>query len=200
VRHLLSGVAECGVCGARCDRQINNGIPSYMCAGLPPRPGEKRPRRRHVSRTQAPVDALVTLAVVRRLEEPGLLARIVQAQEQRDDEAAGVEREIADLDAQMAEFVLSAQQASGIAAAAFAEVIAGLAARREAAQQRLMETGVVPSAVLDVAGPDAADRWDELPVERRRQVVRALLRVVIHRVSRRGARGFDASTVELLWR
>lgn len=191
VKHLLTGIAECGVCGAPLRRVKNRGYPSYACRGKDGRGASC------VSRLQAPLDAFVSLAIVKRMARPDVL-QLLNSRDEGSD-AASAARELTDLQARLAEFEASAAD-GGISAAAFGRIEARLLAQIEDARRRATPQEV-PAVVLDLAGPDAASRWDGLPVENQRQVVRALLRVRVHRSSRGpGARGFDASAIELVWR
>lgn len=201
VKHLLSGIAECGVCGARCVRQINNGIPSYVCGGLPARPGEPRPSRKHVTRAQDGLDAMVTLHVVDRLADPALLEGISRAAAGADERAAVAVRELGELQARLAQFEESAKTKGGMLAASFERVAAGLVEQIAEVQGRMAQASGLPPAVLDLAGPDAVQRWAGIQSDksRQRQVVRALVRVVVHRSNlRRGVRGFDRSSIEII--
>jgi site-specific DNA recombinase len=192
-RYLLSGIAECGVCGAWMRPLTNRGRATYVCAGRVPTAGKG-----HVARARPPLDAMVVQAVVQRMSRPDVLGLLLPKQEDNSG-AAQAARELADLEAQLAQYEESAAKPNGVSATSFARIEARLVPQIEDARRRATPRGV-PAVVLDMAGPDASARWDGLPLERQRQVVRALLRVVVHRSPRRGARGFDASTVELVWR
>jgi site-specific DNA recombinase len=194
VRYLMSGIAECGVCGAWLRPLTNRGRPTYVCAGKVPSAGKG-----HVSRTRGPLDATVTVYVVKRLQDPALLEQIARRHEGDEQRASGLVREIADLEAELAQYVKSAGARTGIARAAFAQVVDDLSAQIEGKQAELAGSSRLPQVVLDVAGPDAATRWGALTLERQRQVIRALVRVVVHRSNqRRGVRGFDESSVEII--
>jgi site-specific DNA recombinase len=196
VRFLLSGIATCGVCGAWMRPLTNRGRPTYACAGVTP-----TSPKGHVSRSRPALDALVTARVVQRLADPGLLAGFARARAADDNQAAAVAQELADLHAQLAEYEHAALTAKGVQAASFARVTAGLSERIEDAQSRMVSAQSLPPAVLDLVGPDAAQRWANIQNDllRQRQVVRALARVVVHRSSQpRGVHGFDASSIELI--
>lgn len=194
VRYLLSGIAECAVCGAWLRPLTNRGRPTYVCAGKVPSAGKG-----HVSRARGPLDAVVTVYVVKALADPALLEQIARRHEGDELRAGALGREIADLEAELAQYVKSAGARSGIARAAFAQVVDELSGQIEALQGELARSSRLPQVVLDVAGPDAATRWAGLTLERQRQVVRSLARVVVHRSNqRRGVRGFDESSVEII--
>lgn len=67
-----------------------------------------------------------------------------------------------------------------------------------AAEQRAHPKGL-PPVLSDVVGPDAAIRWDELSVQQRREVARALL---VPRVlpTGKGTRFFDPQRIEIMWK
>lgn len=199
VRYLLSGIAECGVCHAWLRPFTNRGRPTYRCEGASP-----TSPRGHVSRLRPPLDAYVTQYVCNRLADPALLEAMATRREGAAQRSAEIVREIADLQAELAQYVRSAGQRKGLAAQAFTAVADDLAAQIEARQQELTLAAEVPAVVLELAGPDAPQRWASLDrdsergLHRQRQIVRALVRVVVHRSGARGQRQFDASSVELI--
>lgn len=193
-RHLLSGVGECGVCGAWLRWFSNRGRPSYGCSGV------NNTHAGHVARRAEPLVAAVTIRVIERLEDPRLFEGFVRATQQHDHAILGAGQEIAQLQAQLAEYEAAAAR-GGVAAESFARVVAGLAEQIDLARSRLAGARVLPRAVLDLAGPDARKRWEDLgenvPVQR--LAVRSLLRVVVHRSNQpRGVHGFDQTSIELI--
>lgn len=194
-KHLLTGIAECGVCGAKLRRTKNRGYPSYSC------PGKDGRGSSCVARLQAPLDALVAAHVIGRLEDPSLLEEMVRSRSGHDERAAQASRELADLRARLAEMEASAATIGGISADSFVRIQVQLHAKIEEVRGRLVEVQPLPPVVLALAGPDAAARWvsiDDDP-NLQRQAVRSLFRVVVNRSSRpRGVRGFDASAIDLI--
>jgi site-specific DNA recombinase len=189
-KHLLTGIAECGVCGARMRRVSNRGYPSYACAGKDKRGASC------VSRLQAPVDELVTETVLAFLEQPEVVARLLA--DVGDEDAAAAAAEVAELRARLDSFIASAA-AGGISPATLAEVEGRLRPQIADAKRRAVPTSV-PPLVADLLGPHARRVWEELGVPQRRQVVRFLMRVIVHRSGRaHGGRGFDPSRVEIVW-
>lgn len=194
VRFLLSGIAECGVCGAWMRPLRNQGRPTYVCAGKVPTDGKG-----HVARSQPGLDAFVIRAVVERSAGTDFMQVLAQRHSSSATEVAAAERELADLRAKLAEYEKAATQKTGLALESLLRILDQLQAQYEDAERRAAPRGVHP-AVLDLAGPDAPDRWDRMPLERRRQVIRALVRVRVHRSNApKGSHAFDDSSIELDW-
>lgn len=191
-KHLLSGIAECGPCGAWMRPLTNRGRATYVCAGTVP-----TAPKGHVSRGRDQLDAFVVAHVLRVLGDPRFLEASAARRRGADDHAATLAREIADLQAELAQYVASAASRSGVARAAFEQVADQLASQIEAKQHELTSSADVPAAVLGLAGVDVAARWDEAGLEVQRLAVRSLVRVVVHRSSTPGMREFDWRTVEI---
>lgn len=192
VRHLLSGIALCGVCGTPLRHLLNRGLPSYFC------PGPTRRGKACVSRSKAKLDALVTLHVVDRLRAPELLANLAASQDGARRQAGEAATQVRDLRAQLSAFVLAAAEGR-VSAESFAAIEPGLQRKIAEAAARVPRTGPVPAAVLAAAGPDAPQLWDGMDLDGRRQVIRALVSVIVHRTSKpKGSRTFDPSTIKIV--
>lgn len=192
-RYLLSGIAECGVCGAWMRPLTNRGRPTYVCAGTVPTAGKG-----HVALARPPLDALIEETVIGFLEQPNLWQQLLVAQHDGDSGAAQAAKELADLEARLTQFEESAAS-GGISAQGFARIEARLLEQIEDARQRTAPQHL-PPAVQALAGPGARQRWGEMPLDQQRQVLRYLMRVVVHRSSQpRGSRGFDPSRVNVIW-
>lgn len=112
-------------------------------------------------------------------------------------------REMSDLQARLAIYQESASLAPASAAAALTTVIVDTAAQIEACRARMGQVSGLPQVVLVTAGPDADETWEAHQeagdILWCRQVVRALVRVVVHRsTQRRGVRGFDRASIEII--
>jgi site-specific DNA recombinase len=192
-KFLLSGIAECGVCGGWMRHYPNRGRPSYGCAGRDnTNPG-------HVTRQAAALEAMVVVRVVERLRDPGLAEGLARRRAAADESASKAARELAALHRQLADYEVKAQQ-GGVLAASFERVALGIAQQIEAAQARLVSAAVVPAGVLDLAAPDAAERWAAIggDIVRMRLIVRSLVQVIVHRSNApRGSRVFDESSIEI---
>jgi len=187
-KHLLTGIAKCGVCGSRCRLTKNRGYPSYSCWG-----GKGTGC---VARIQDPVDELVEEAILARMERPEAIAQMAAAA--GDDTAAEANRELAALEQRLAELadLVDAQQMTATLAG---RVEAKLLPQLEEARRRAVQTSIPPE-VLKLAGPGARGRWAENTMEERRRIVRALVEVTIHRSQRKhGTRGFDPNLIDIRW-
>ncbi len=193
-KHLLSGIAECGVCHSRLRAVHNRSYPSYGC------PGPQRRGSSCVIRQRGPLDAMAVVRVVERLEDPEFLAQLVERRSVGAGRAASVGAELRQLRERLDQYVAAAAGKTGLAADTFARAVDDLAAQIEAKKAELTGAAEVPAVVLNLAGPGAAERWDALDdVDAYRVVIRTLLRVVVHKSTRpRGSRGFDASSIELI--
>lgn len=190
-KHLLTGIARCGVCGARCRLTKNRGYPSYSCWG-----GKGTGC---VARRQEYVDDRVTEAILEVMEKPGIVAQLAAAQDNDDGGAAEAAQELEDLKLRLAGFVDAAADGA-ISPAALAQIEGKLQPQIDDARRRAAPSAVPPE-VRKLAGPGARDRWEhELTMSERRAVVRSLVEVLIHRSPRKhGSRGFDPTLIEIRW-
>lgn len=192
-RTLLSGIAACGVCGGWMRPLLNRGRQTYVCGGTVP-----TAPKGHVSRSRLHLDGYVTIHVVSRLQDPGFLTELSAAQQGAAEHVVDLDRQIADLTAELAEYAKSAASRTGVAREAFERVVDDLAAQLESLQAQQRSQIALPAPVLDVAGPEAPALWDRLDLDQQRQAIRALVTVTVHRTSApKGSRVFDASTIEI---
>lgn len=179
-RHLLSGIARCGVCGARmASTRHFSGRPLYQCKGP----------HTCVGRDQARVDALVVGAVIERLSEPGLIRSTSMPADVRDYAA-----ESATLRGRMKDAAkLFARGA--IDAGTLETIRADIDAQLDALSAQVVAE--LPPVAADLAGTEqeVRTRWEGLSLERKRAVIVELYEIRILR-SRKG-RGFDPNSVEL---
>jgi site-specific DNA recombinase len=185
VRHLLVGVATCGVCGGRIRaltvKRKTGPVVAYNCAA-----------KFCVTRLAAEVDKLVEAVVL------GLLARedLAAALAADDPTASAAAEEVARLKAKI-------EQGRRMVAddRLSLESLADIEARtrpRIAELERHARPRHVPAVVLDTAGPDAARRWAALPVAAHREIVRVLMEIKIHKsVRRNGAEPPDLRSIEI---
>lgn len=195
VRALLSGIATCGVCTAWLRPMTNRGRATYVCAGL-----NHTSSKGHVSRGQAALDGHVVLYVVERLRDPRLLADVAKRRRGEQERVDDTESRLADLQAELAEYVRSAASRKGVARAAFEQVADQLAAQIEALEAERKQTAALPAIVTDLAGPNAEMAWDAMEgdLASQRQVIRSLVRVVVHRSTKPpGSRTFDPTSIRI---
>lgn len=192
VKHLLTGIAECGVCGTPLRATKNRGYPSYAC------PGPDKRGASCVTRVRAPLDAYVTRRVLARLADPGLAADVAARQAAGSARTRDVLAEITGKRVQLAELEEECL-AQRISAAAFGRFEARLLAEIAELERDAAAASGLPPVVLRAVGPQAAAVWEAFDLAWQRQVIRALFRVVVHRSGRpRGARGFDPDTVDVI--
>ncbi len=183
-RHLLSGLARCGLCGGPMTVQKNRGHLAYLCR-----------EKQHLSRKQDDVDELVQQVVVARLSRPDLLE--LMAADRGDEQAAAAAGEAAEKQARLDGFY-DAAAAGELTPAALARIEAKLLPEIQAAQRRAARAGTSP-LLLETAGPDAEQRWERLSLEQRREVVQLLCEVQVDPAGR-GRRTFDPRAIRITWR
>lgn len=182
IKHLLSGIAVCGTCGAPVVVQKNRGFLAYLCP------------RFHVSRRQDHVDTLVTAVVQGRLARPDALELLSgDHSDQRVREALG---EVAEKRARLESFYDSAAEGK-LTAMALARIEARLVPEIEAAERRARHVSVAP-VLSQAVGRDIGEQWPGLPITVRREIIRLLVTVRILPAVR-GARTFDPESVKIEW-
>lgn len=190
-KHLLSGVAKCGVCGAPMRQGYNRTYPSYMCKGWP---GQKA---FCVARRQEPVDYMIEEAVIGYCGRPDVRAAIFAAT--ADSGAAAAQSQLVELQARLGAFIASAA-AGGVSPESLAALEGQLRPQIADAQRRATPRSL-PGPVVALLGDDPRTVWtEELDVSQRRQAVRFLMEIRILKSARGlGARGFDPSRVAVRW-
>lgn len=191
VKYLLSGTATCGVCKKSTVR-IKTGKS---------RTGKRRIRYTCaenfcVARPADLVDERVTAYAVEFLSRPDIAEQLADPGDAdratARAEAARLTRKLGDLEA--------AVDADEMDVATYTRLASSTRQRLTWAEEAARPTHV-PSAVLDVAGPDAAARWAATPDQQKREIIRALFTVEILPVSeeqrRSGTQEFDPTTVDV---
>ena len=148
----------------------------------------------HLTRSLEHLDAYVIALVLRRLatlnvddlstQSPETIAARAEAQalQQRLDDA-------------VEQFTTGA-----LTGATLAKIERNLLPKIADAQRRARPTRVAP-LIAGLAGGTAAERWDALTIEQRREVVRLLADVTVLRSTRpRGTKGFDPDAVRVDWK
>lgn len=178
-RHLLSGHARCALCGGVMRMSSAHQLRCQDC--------------RRLAREVGPVEEFVEDVVITYLErlnldltEPEDGSAYGDAVDKRDDL-------LARMDALADDYVgglLTARQVKRATDALQADLTR--------AESRVM--ALAPNLALRRAsGPTAREAWAASTMEQRRQIVRDLCDVTIHR-GQRGGRGFDPASVDITWR
>jgi site-specific DNA recombinase len=183
VKHLLSGIAVCGVCGGRIRVQKNRGFLAYLCVdGF------------HVSRREDHVDEFVTTVVIERLSRPDFLDLLV-VDEDADVQAARARA--AELRARLDGFYDIAA-AGDLTPTALARIEATLLPEIEQAERRAHTTALSP-VVAAAARPDIAELWQTLPLSTQREIIDTLMEIRIMKTGK-GRRRFDPSSIAIDWK
>jgi site-specific DNA recombinase len=182
IKHLLVGIALCGVCGAPCRRVKNRNTPSYMCG-----------QGFCVARAQAPTDAYVSDVVIARLSREDVHDLLIEQPEV--SEAAARLTALRNQRSRLKEKVKDCS----IDVDTYADIDASLRDQITTLERQLRPKGI-PQALTDLAGrPDVAACWNGLSVPQRRELIRVLL---VPRIlpTGKGARQFDPDRIEIMWR
>lgn len=182
VRHLLTGIARCGVCAGPIALAKNRGYASYVCKA-----------KFCVSRREPHVDEFVERVVVARLSRPDA-ADIFRADDDVDTQAA---KEAATALRDRLSAFYDEAAAGGLTPAALSRIETKLLPQIKEAERRAKPAPRSP--LLEQLATAPAEGWSALLMEQRREVVRTLVDVKIHR-TRQGSRAFDPDMVEIRWK
>jgi DNA invertase Pin-like site-specific DNA recombinase len=188
-RTLLSGILVCGRCGHRLlAKHTGGGYRAYTCI-----PGKERGGC-GLSVTEKPLDALISAAVIEALSTP-LLGQLLRAGGHGDADAADYAA-IEQARAALVE-VGQARADAKVSTVAWMSAVAPLEAKIEAAERRI--AGRHRHSALSDLG-DISARWPNLPVDRRRAIIAAVVeRISIAPASTRGQH-FHDERVSIVWR
>lgn len=182
-KHLLTGIARCGKCGG----PVRAKGSMYQCEKVG-----------CVGRRMGAVDDLVTRVIVGRLGMPDAIGLLAVD----DQEAERAAREVAELRARLDR--LADDYADGILDRdQMRRASERMRPRLAEAEARARRTSTHQADVLaGLIGPDVAERWEALPIHRRRAAVDALLEVTILPLGRgHGGRApFQPESVRLDWK
>lgn len=188
-KHLLSGIARCGVCG---DPLHYHGSPSknqaaqYICRD-----------QKHVSRRADKVDDMAHEAVRMLLADQRLTARLIKNE---DDDGADEAMEAARALQQRLDAFVDEAAAGRLTAGALARIEAQLRPQIDEAEQRWRDRVAARDPRLTaLVGNDAESRWEQLDLETQRDAIRALLDIRVMPTVQ-GQRKFDPTKVEIRWR
>jgi site-specific DNA recombinase len=182
-RHLLSGLAWCGIpdCGAKMIAfKQTSGKWAYRCSVF-----------RHLSRDEANLDAFLIAEVKARADET-----TVTVSEVLDEEQHTIRREISDLEAR--KYDTAREFADGsIPADVLRTIIAEIEAKIAALRERQVDEFAASS--LD-AVCFSLDDFDSMDIENRRTAITMFVRRIVVHPPKRMGRGFDPTSVEIVWR
>jgi DNA invertase Pin-like site-specific DNA recombinase len=215
-RHLLSGIAMCGVCGApmRVGKQNagtqkfdEDGIAeprvsysAYICSGVPGRPGPDGTKGFHVAMRKEHLDEAVIEALLTRLERPDFLAMTDRRGVGSDDERQALLEEIAGYQAYLE--TARADAAMQLRFDLLLDQEKRIEPLAKAAQTKLEKLAEVDPLVLALLASGAIRRqWSELELAERRRVVRASMTVRVNRIdsAQRGKKGINYERVNVTW-
>ena len=182
-RHLLSGVAVCVSCGGTLRVHHGGRRLAYTC--------DAQGCVQRVRRNASHLEEYVIGAVLALLSDEAMAARLSAA---RSDEGAQAASELARLEAKRRQTVAEFADDDNVSASDLRAALAGLDARIAGVRDRLGKLAGVH--VLDGCVGLSREGWDGLPLDRRRSIVRALVRVEVG-PARRGP-GFDELSVRVL--
>ncbi len=183
-KHLLSGIARCGVCGGAMRAGLNRQTVSYRCAD-----------NSCVSRSKADVDDLVTAVVLGRLARPDAADLLTP---DRSPERVAAVHEALGLRARLDR--AADDYADGkIDARQMERITARLRPQLDAADARARVVDDAPLLDGLAANVQAAQVWTDMSITRRRAVVDLLVDVTIER-AKQGARTFAPESVSIEWR
>lgn len=184
-KYLLTGIGTCGVCGGPLGTLTRS------------KPGSARVvlyrcRTKFCTGRRADeLDEMATAAVVARLSHPDFLAAL-RAAAADDPATAAAEKEATELEIRL-DKVRAAVAAGSLSVDALIDIEAAIGPQLRTARRKATPTHV-PAAVLEMAGPDARQKWTAAPLATRRAVLRAVLAVAVLPSPKRGR--FSAPTTD----
>lgn len=189
-KHLLTSLAKCGLCGHTM-RRLRGTRNAQTGKDQPPAYGCKSCFK--IRRKQELVDQVVTLAVVGRLQRPDLLAAISAGE---PDTAAIAREKIKGLEARLE---LAADQfADGdIMGPQLKRITERIKPQIEDAR-RTLEATLPRTALADLAGADAAAKWEAAPLDVKRTIIDQLMTVTI--LPAGIGKGRDPELIKIDWK
>lgn len=170
-KYLLSAIAVCGVCGGKIRRLTGN----YNAkTGKTMQPAYSCRECFKIRRKQSLVDAVVTGAVIGRLQRPDLLAELATGDPRALEDA---KQEVATLEARLA---LAADQfADGdITGEQLKRITERIKPQAEDAKRRI-ESAMPRNGITEMVGADAATKWAAASIDVQRTIIDTLMTVTI---------------------
>ena len=203
IKHLLTGIAECAVCGAKLIKGHQNKGRStpgqtrvkydvYVCRGL--RAGSSA----HIAVSLEALDAYVTALVLGRLADPATSAAFEAESPEEQGERINLERQIADDEAWLETVAREAAVTRDLAMLREQRQLV-LPRIEDAKRQIRMVRNRSPFVARLVGRTDLPELWDTFTLEERRAIVSELLVPVVARALVRGRRGRVGERVTAVW-
>lgn len=207
-RHMLTGFVYCGVCGTRTNaisifRKNGPNVPGYACrkkdhAGQPLGCGG-------VKRLKAPVEDLVTDAILYRLDTPEV-GTLLSGQQDDHSELSSIMREHESLTARIDEF-LNLYSLGELSFNEYKNVRSTAQARLADLNKQIAAHSTKRTLMNIPVGESVRKLWESGDIHWKRQVVDALIeKVIIHKVPVNNPKKrykdkwwFDPNYVEIIW-
>jgi hypothetical protein len=174
-KYLLSGIAVCGRCGGRMRRTVGRYVEDKTTGSTKRQPSAYQCGSCYrVRRQQDLVDSAVVGAIVGRLAAPDAAELFAAGDSEVADHCR---REIASIDAKL-EITADQFASDEITADQLRRISTRLREQRKDAERRL-EAAKPRTVLTELAGADALDRWEEIPLGAKREAVDLLLTVTI---------------------
>ena len=190
-KHLITGIASCGVCG----KSIISGAISYKLRY----PVYRCYSRKHLCRRMEEVDDLIESLVIGRLAKPDAAALLAPAPHRTS--ALKLASEIEVVRGRLAREATAFAESEDMDRAeyeAIATTLRSRLARLEREQAQLATSST--RALIGLAGNGKAEKvWKTLDLSRKRAVIDALMTIRLFPAGR-GAKSFDPQTVQVIWR
>lgn len=184
IKHLLSGLAVCGVCGGRTVVLKGRGVVQYVCHD-----------KFCVARKSEWVDELITELVLARLSQPDATGLFIRDD---DGEVGRVLDEVATLRARLDSFYDAAADGE-LSASALGRIEAKLLSEIEALENQVRRIEL-PTAIYDLSD-DPHGVWESLSIVQRREIIRVLLDIrIMPSKTVKGSRKFDPDSIAVTWK
>jgi site-specific DNA recombinase len=216
-KHLVSGIAFCGVCGAplRVGKQNagrkkhdaeGNALPretylTYVCSGVPGRPGPDGKKGFHIAMRAQHLEEVVTELMLARLERPNFLAMVGERGQGNDDERQALLEEIAGYQEYLD--TVRADAAAQLRFDLLLDQEARIEPKIKAAQATLEKlTEIDPFVMTMLSGGAIRLEWQDLELAAKRRLIRAVMAPRVNRIGRewKGKKGINYERVEPVWR
>ena len=185
IRHLLSGIAACGLCGGRMNvKRCNGSGQSYRCRQF-----------MNVSIDCEKLDDYVEEAVLAYLERTDIAALL--ARRVRDGGLEEALTQAAGWDAQLNQARERVGLPDGLTPQSLAALERNLLPLIEKARNRAAAL-LMPASVVEMAGSEARQKWGRADVLKRRSVLKHVVRIAVN-PGGRGVRTIRPGRVVLTW-